>query len=84
MTLLKARALENQCFVAGVNRIGTDGTGIKYCGDSMILGPKGEIIAEGKQDPESIITGEISIDELSDFRKKFPVLDDADDFTLNL
>lgn len=84
ITLLKARAIENQCFVAGVNRIGIDGTGIKYCGDSMIFGPKGEIIAEGKQDLESVITGEISIDELSDFRKKFPVQDDGDDFTLNL
>jgi predicted amidohydrolase len=82
MTLLKARALENQCYVAGVNRIGIDGTGIKYCGDSMILGPKGEIIAEGKQNEESLISGDISTDELSDFRKKFPVLDDADDFTI--
>jgi predicted amidohydrolase len=82
MTLLKARALENQCYVAGVNRTGIDGTGIKYCGDSMILGPKGEIIAEGKQNEESLISGDISTDELSDFRKKFPVLDDADDFTI--
>lgn len=81
-TLLKARSLENQCYVAGVNRIGTDGTGIKYCGDSMILGPKGEIIAEGRQDLESAITGEISMDELSDFRKKFPVLSDGDNFTI--
>ena len=84
ITLLKARALENQCFVAGVNRIGIDGTGIKYCGDSMILGPKGELIAEGKQNEESIVSGEISIDELSDFRKKFPVLDDADDFKIEI
>jgi predicted amidohydrolase len=84
ITLLKARALENQCFVAGVNRIGIDGTGIKYCGDSLIFGPKGEIIAEGNQDLESVITGEISIDELSDFRKKFPVLDDIDDFTIEI
>jgi len=81
-TLLKARALENQCYVAGVNRIGTDGPGIKYCGDSMILGPKGEIIAEGKQNLESFITGEISIDELSDFRIKFPVSNDGDNFTI--
>lgn len=84
ITLLKARALENQCFVAGVNRIGIDGTGIKYCGDSMILGPKGEIIAEGKQNEGCLISGEILINELSDFRKKFPVLNDGDDFTLNL
>jgi len=82
ITLLKARALENQCFVAGVNRIGIDGAGIKYCGDSIILGPKGEIIAEGKQNEESIVSGVISIDELSDFRKKFPVLNDSDDFKI--
>lgn len=84
ITLLKARALENQCFVAGVNRIGIDGTGIKYCGDSMILDPKGEIIAEGKQDQEGLISGDISIHELLVFRKKFPVLNDGDDFTINL
>jgi len=83
-TLLKARALENQCFVTGVNRIGIDGAGIRYCGDSMILGPKGEIIAEGRQNEECIISGEILIGELSDFRKKFPVLNDADEFSLNL
>jgi len=83
ITLLKARALENQCFMAGVNRIGIDGTGIKYCGDSMILGPKGEIIAEGIQNEECLISGEISIDELADFRKKFPVLKDGDNFTIS-
>jgi predicted amidohydrolase len=82
LTLLKARALENQCYVAGVNRIGVDGTGIKYSGDSMILSPKGEIIAEGRQNEECLISGEISINELSDFRKKFPVVNDADNFTI--
>jgi predicted amidohydrolase len=50
----------------------------------MIIGPKGEIIAEGKQDEGCLISGEILIDELSDFRKKFPVQNDADKFTLNL
>ena len=45
ITLLKARAIENQCYVAGANRIGTDGEGIKYCGDSVIINPRGEIIA---------------------------------------
>jgi omega-amidase len=82
LTLLKARAFENQCFVAGVNRIGIDGTGIKYCGDSMILGPKGEIIASDKRNKECLISGEILINELSDFREKFPVQNDADDFTI--
>jgi len=83
ITLLKARALENQCFVAGVNRIGIDGAGIRYCGDSMILGPKGELVTEGKQNEESIVSGDISFDELADFRRKFPVWKDGDNFTIN-
>ncbi len=82
ITLLKARAIENQCFVAGVNRIGIDGAGIRYCGDSMILGPKGEMIAEGQQNKESVVSGNISIDELSGFRRKFPVWKDGDNFTI--
>ncbi len=80
--MLKARAIENQCYVAGVNRIGIDGTGIKYCGDSMIIGPKGEIIASGEQYRECAIHGDISMQELSDFREKFPVLNDSDDFEI--
>ncbi len=83
ITLLKARAIENQCFVAGANRVGTDGAGIKYCGDSMIINPKGEVIACAGENKECSITADISMKELSDFRKKFPVLDDADDFIIN-
>jgi omega-amidase len=83
ITLLKARAIENQCFVAGANRIGSDGAGIRYCGDSMIINPKGEIIAAAARNEECYITGEISMPELSAFRKKFPVWKDADNFTLN-
>ena len=82
-TLLKARAIENQCYVAGANRIGTDGEGIKYCGDSMIVDPRGVIIASANRNEESSVTGKISLTELSDFRKKFPVLKDADNFTIN-
>jgi omega-amidase len=82
-TLLRARAIENQCYVVGANRIGTDGNGIKYCGDSMIIDPRGEIIASASQNKEIIISGEISISELSDFRKKFPVLNDTDNFTID-
>lgn len=83
-SLLKARAIENQCYVAGVNRIGIDGNGIKYCGDSVILDPRGRIIASNETNVEGLSTGEISMTELSDFRLKFPVLNDADDFTINL
>ncbi|MDP4222921.1 MAG: nitrilase-related carbon-nitrogen hydrolase [Bacteroidota bacterium] len=84
LTLLKARALENMSFVAGVNRIGTDGTGTKHCGDSTIFGPKGNTIASAGRDKEGNVSGEISVKDLFDFRKKFPVLDDADKFRLFL
>jgi predicted amidohydrolase len=84
ITLLRARAIENQCYVAGVNRIGIDGTGIKYCGDSMIVGPKGEVLASGIKNSECIVSADISIEELVEFRSRFPVLNDGDDFTLDI
>jgi omega-amidase len=83
-TLLRARAIENQCFVVGANRIGSDGKGIKYCGDSMIIDPHGKIIHLANQNIEESISGEISMSELVDFRNKFPVLNDSDDFTINV
>jgi predicted amidohydrolase len=83
-TLLKARAIENQCFVAGSNRTGIDGAGIKYSGESMIINPRGEIIVSAGTKTNHLITSELSLSELSDFRKKFPVSNDADDFTLNI
>lgn len=82
MTLLKARAIENQCYVAGVNRIGTDGEGIKYCGDTMIIDPKGVRIGSDKMNEECLISGDIFLEQLSDFRNNFPVLNDADNFTI--
>ena len=83
-TLLKARAIENQCFVAGSNRIGIDGEGIRYCGDSMIINPRGEIISSAEDNGECLVSSEISITELNSFRKKFPVKKDADGFSINL
>jgi predicted amidohydrolase len=82
LSLLKARAIENQCYVAGVNRIGVDGKEIKYCGDSVIFGPYGEIISRGTMNKESLISGEISLSGLSEFRNKFPVFNDADKFRI--
>ena len=84
ITLLKARAIENQCFVAGANRVGTDGTGIKYCGDSLILNPFGEMIGIAGRYAEEILTCEISIDDLNTFRNKFQVWKDADDYSIRL
>jgi omega-amidase len=82
ITLLQARAIENQCYVAGSNRTGTDGEGIRYCGDSMIISPRGEIIASAGSEKISSVSAEISMKELSDFRKKFPVSHDADEFNI--
>jgi predicted amidohydrolase len=83
-TLLKARAIENQCFVSGSNPTGTDGAGIKYEGESAIIDPRGEIVISAGAKPNCLITSELSITELSDFRKKFPVSNDADDFTIDI
>ncbi|HUV01629.1 MAG TPA: amidohydrolase [Bacteroidales bacterium] len=84
ITLLKARAIENQCYVAGVNRTGWDGEGIKYSGNSMIIGPKGNIITEIDDNKEELVTAEISLSVLNDFRDKFPVHKDADNFTISI
>jgi omega-amidase len=81
-TLLRARAIENQCYVAGSNRTGTDGTNTTYCGDSMIINPMGEIVSAATTEGECSVSAEISLADLYDFRKKFPVLNDADDFTI--
>ena len=81
-TLLKARAIENQCFVAGVNRVGIDNAGNAYAGDSVIIDPRGQIIASIPEYREGIASAEISLKELLDFRDKFPAWKDADEFEL--
>lgn len=81
-TLIKARAIENQCYVAAVNRAGKDEWG-EYTGDTKLINPYGEPVAECKQGVADTINTEIDIEALENFRKKFPVLEDADNFTLN-
>jgi omega-amidase len=80
--LLIARAIENQCYVIGVNRIGADGNDIAHSGDSMVVNPRGEIISHTKPNEESMETITLDKTYLEDFRKAFPVGLDADDFTL--
>ncbi|MFH2143999.1 MAG: amidohydrolase [Bacteroidota bacterium] len=82
ITLLMARAIENQCYVVGVNRIGVDGNAISYSGDSIVVNPKGTIISGTKPYKESVETIELSLDELTEFRQKFPVGLDADNFKI--
>lgn len=83
-TLLKARAIENQCFVAGVNRIGTDKEGITYLGDSILLDARGRVLLELNEKSEGHATADLSVQLLNRFRQEFPVWKDADDFTLNI
>lgn len=80
--LLKARAIENQSYVIGVNRIGTDGNGISYIGESMVIHPKGIITGEFQRATEEIKTFTLSLDEINEFREKFPVWKDRDEFTV--
>ncbi|WP_372776177.1 amidohydrolase [Mangrovibacterium sp.] len=79
--LLKARAIENQAFVAGVNRVGTDGNGIRYSGDSVIYDARGSVLAAADHS-RTILTTTLSLVSLQKFRERFPVLPDADDFDL--
>ncbi len=81
-TLLKARAIENQAYVIGVNRIGKDGNGIDYSGDSAAINPKGEIISTIQPNEEKVEIVTLSMKELIEFQEKFPVLPDRDEFII--
>ena len=80
-TLLQARAIENQCYVVGVNRVGNDGNNIYHSGDSMIVDPMGEIVYT-KKDEEDIFTITLKKEELVAVREKLPFLRDGDRFLL--
>ena len=80
-TLLQARAIENQCYVIGVNRVGNDGNGIYHSGDSMVVDPMGEVLYT-KKDEEDIFTITLEKEKLQGVRDKLPFLKDADDFQI--
>jgi omega-amidase len=82
-TLLQARAIENQCYTIGVNRVGNDGNNIYHSGDSMITDPMGEILYH-KKDEEDIFTVTLNKTNLNTVREKFPFLLDADDFSISI
>lgn len=82
--LLIARAIENQCYVAGTNRVGMDGKGNHYSGDSVLIDPRGQIIAQVGPSQEGSATAPLEWNALTDFREKFPVAKEADDFNLQL
>jgi predicted amidohydrolase len=80
-TLLQARAIENQCFAIGVNRVGNDGNNIYHSGESSLIDPLGEIIYR-KSDEEDIFTYILRRERLEEVRKNIPFLKDADAFTI--
>lgn len=81
-SLLVARAIENQAYVVGVNRIGNDGRGTPHSGYSGIIEPKGEWISEEVVNTESIQTIDLPKEDLKQYRKKFTVALDWDQFNI--
>lgn len=80
--LLIGRAIENQCYVAGVNRIGKDGNGISYNGHSALIDPAGKKISRTRASVQSVETIKLSAHELEKTRRALPFLNDADEFEL--
>lgn len=80
--LLQARALENMAYVCGVNRVGIDGKGFVYRGDSMVFAPKGKKLADCGKREEMTRTCVLVKQELDDLRAKFPAWKDADTFRI--
>jgi omega-amidase len=80
-TLLRARAIENLCYVAGVNRVAVDGNGLSYAGDSAVIDFSGHAISECGE-LEVVSTTTLLAPELLAFRERFPAMLDADAFTM--
>jgi predicted amidohydrolase len=80
-TLLQARAIENQCYVVGVNRVGTDGIGLNYSGDSLVADALGKPLYE-KANQEDVFTISLDKKHLEEIREKLPFWKDADPFLL--
>ncbi|WP_145573661.1 amidohydrolase [Yersinia mollaretii] len=81
-TLLAARAIENQAYVAGCNRVGDDDNGHHYQGDSLILEMQGEALAQAAPNQAAQLDAELSLEALQVYRKAFPAWRDTDKFLL--
>ena len=80
--LLIARAIENQCYVIGINRCGTDNEGMVYSAPTMVIDYKGKIIAEMPSGQEGVLRASLEMEALNLFRRKFNVSADWDDFQI--
>ena len=81
-TLLRARAIENQCYVVGVNRVGTDGLGIDYSGGSTVVDIYGGVMTQLSENTVGIGRATLSLSKLNAFRNSFPTILDADGFEI--
>lgn len=81
-SLLIARAIENQCYVVGVNRVGSDGKGVHHSGNTMVVDPLGALLYEAV-DTEELATHTLEMETLQAIRNKFPFLKDGDSFTIS-
>ena len=80
-TLLCARAIENQCYVVGVNRVGSDGKNVYHSGNSLVIDPLGQVLYH-MADEEDVNTITLQKEMLEDVRSKFPFWKDADKFNI--
>ena len=80
-TLLCARAIENQCYVVGVNRVGSDTNNIYYSGNSLVIDPLGQVLYH-MADEEDVNTITLSKEKLDEVRERFPFWKDADGFNI--
>ena len=81
--LLKARAIENACYVCGVNRIGKDAFNIDYNGGSVVVSARGDVIAQVPDNEDHFATAKLNLKNLHLFREKFPTWKDADSFHID-
>lgn len=75
LTLLKARAIENQCYIVGANSIGTQPTGTTFAGNSIIINPFGEILTQADSKNEMMISAELDLDYIKKIRKEIPIFE---------
>lgn len=83
-TLLQARAIENQAYWIGVNRVGEDANGLHYSGESQVINSRGEVISKAEAYQESVLHCTLDYDKLERFRQKFPLGPDWDKFEIVL
>lgn len=81
-TLLSARAIENQSFVIGVNRVGFDNQNTEMCGNSQAIDYKGHVVSKLSTTDDTTVHFQLNIDPLVEFRNKFPAWKDADKFKI--